>query len=94
MHSCDNPLCVNPAHLSVGTQRDNVVDMHSKGRGANVSGQNNGRSKLTEDDVRAIKNRHVRYCRKNGAKQIARDYGVSKTVILQIISGKLWAHCK
>lgn len=47
MHSCDNPSCVNPAHLSYGTQRDNVIDMTSKGR--------HGSQKLSEDDYTNIK---------------------------------------
>jgi hypothetical protein len=92
MHSCDNPMCINPSHLSVGTQRENVIDMYQKGRGSNRKGENNKRSKLKDDDIRTIRARHKRYCHKDGSRPISRDYGVSKTVIDAIINGKTWGH--
>ena len=50
MHTCDNPGCVNPAHLSLGTQKDNIKDMIQKGRYVKPVGR------LTDDEVRAIRN--------------------------------------
>ena len=57
MHHCDNKLCVNPHHLSVGTQKDNIHDMIAKGRTNYVAnyGEANGRSKLTAAEVRQIR---------------------------------------
>lgn len=50
-HRCDNPACVNPDHLFLGTARDNAQDMISKGRKSNTKGEANGGSKLVEKDV-------------------------------------------
>lgn len=54
-HTCDNPKCVNPSHLFLGTQQDNMDDMLSKGRLNDRSGENNSRSKLTWDEVEFIR---------------------------------------
>ena len=56
-HTCDNPACVNPDHLFIGTQFDNMLDKVKKGRAytGNQSGINNGNTKLTESDVIAIR---------------------------------------
>ena len=90
MHACDNPACCNPAHLKGGTQAENIADMVKKGRQA--KGSRNGRSKLDESKVRQIKRR----LRQDGAvqAQIARDFGVSSSVIRDIKRGKTWTHVK
>jgi len=94
MHSCDKPMCINPDHLSVGTQHENILDMHSKNRAVSACGSSHSNAKLTEDDVRAIRLRFVRYCHQNGAGAISRDYSVSKTVILDAIKQKTWKQCQ
>lgn len=75
LHSCDNPPCCNPKHLSLGTQKDNVQDMVNKGRYV-------GATKLTESQVIAIyddpRMQHV----------IAADYGIHSTVITVIKNGR------
>lgn len=80
MHKCDNPRCVNPAHLVLGTQRDNLADMHAKGRGARPY------SRLTDDDIRAI-----RADRASKGRDLARKYNVVESVISTIRSGKVWS---
>ena len=54
LHKCDNPSCVNPDHLFLGTQQDNVTDMIQKNR-HNHRGEANGKAKLNDDKVREIR---------------------------------------
>lgn len=87
MHSCDNRLCVNPSHLSLGTHKENAEDKVKKGRQA--KGETCGNSRLTDDQVRAIKTMFG--CGVSSAS-IARAFGVSAMCIGRIRSGKTWRH--
>lgn len=90
-HKCDNPACVNPAHLFPGTQADNMHDCNNKGRHKSnlpdSSGKNNCNSKLTEENVRTI---HTLYA--NGARQVnlAKSFGVSRSTICKIVHYLTW----
>lgn len=88
LHSCDNPSCVNPNHLSLGTDADNLKDAINKGR-LKLKGEHNPSSKLTENQVREI-----RELRKSGVsiKDIAARYKVSDFPIRGIINGTRWKH--
>ena len=85
--TCSNPGCVNPDHLAVGTQQDNMDDRD--GAGNTPEGTRNGRSKLRADDVRAI-----RRLSDDGLsyREIARRYEMHHTTIGDIAKGELWAH--
>lgn len=84
-HSCDNPPCVNPAHLSVGTHADNIRDCVSKGRRARRQPRG---SKLSDEQVRAIRRRYAA-----GERQyaLAAEFSVNQSTISDIIRGKLLA---
>ena len=88
-HSCDNPSCVNPAHLFLGTQGDNMNDKTDKGRarGGAPSGEANPAAKLTEADIKFI-----RYWLDAGyaQKQIASAFFVTQANISYIKSGETW----
>lgn len=89
LHTCDNTSCVNPKHLFLGTNDDNMADMVQKDRQA--KGENSARAKLTEDQVREIKKRLY------GAESIsaiARDYPVSRRAVSLIKEGTNWKHIK
>ena len=88
LHKCDNPPCVNPKHLFLGTNDDNMKDMASKGRSADNHGSKNPNSKLTEQDVIEIKNLKGQV---SGAK-LGRKFGVVKEAIYDIWTGKRWGH--
>jgi len=82
-HKCDNPKCVNPAHLFLGSKADNMKDMVAKGRMI-------GNVKLTEDDVREIRTQYA-----TGGitlKKLAREYEVSLEGIHAIIRRRTWKH--
>lgn len=86
-HKCDNRLCVNPAHLFLGTIGQNLQDMTDKGRRAR--GSKIASSILTEDQVRQIRNK-----REAGAlySELAEEFNVSWTNIKYIIKRKSWKH--
>lgn len=85
-HACDNPACVNPAHLWRGTHSDNMADMDAKGRRVISRGEGIAGAKLTESDVHAIR-QDPRFHR-----MIAEDFGVSRAVIGEIKRKRTWAH--
>lgn len=86
-HSCDNPPCVNPAHLSVGTKADNSADMVSRDRHAR--GSRSGTSKLTECQVVEIR---ARCAAGELHRVLAAEYGVSRVAITNIATRKTWRH--
>ena len=90
-HSCDNPKCVTPAHLTEGTQQQNMDDMTSRNRQARLNGETNGSSKLTAVQVLEIREKYekIEDCTH---RSLANEYGVSKTTITDIISNKHWTH--
>lgn len=91
-HTCDNPTCINPRHLILGAQLDNVRDMWERGRAAPVVGERNGRSKVTADQVVEIRRRYTPRCRKNGAHALAREFGLSHASVGAIVNGDSWKH--
>lgn len=90
MHSCDNPPCVNPAHLTIGTAQDNLSDMAAKGRGVTAAtrarGERHASAKLTETDVLAIRSDP------RSQDAIASEYGVGQSAISRILLRKTWTH--
>ena len=85
-HKCDNPSCVNPNHLFLGTRNDNSQDMVNKGR--SLKGERNPKSKLTVDDVKQI--RIMLKENKIPQQQIAQMFGVKQPAISFIKTEKYW----
>ena len=86
-HRCDNRKCVNPDHLFIGTQGDNVRDMMSKRR--HVFGERQRKALLTEEAVRDIKAN----CTSIGQpREFAEKYGVSVSTIRAVRVGQNWGH--
>lgn len=86
LHSCDNPRCVNVAHLRVGSHIDNQRDMVSRSRSCHS--EKNVKAKLTSDQVQSIRAEYAR----GGVtqKELGRRYGVRQQTISWITSGKHW----
>lgn len=90
-HSCDNPPCVNPLHLLVGTAKMNTDDMWARGRGVTPAsvGSANGRAVLTENIVIEIRERFA--AGQISPKDLAREYQVGRDVINRILTGRSWS---
>jgi hypothetical protein len=89
LHRCDNPSCVNPAHLFLGTYADNNADMAMKGRHGDFRGERNGSSKLIRDQVLEI--RCLAAQGKVSQREIGEMFGVSKGAIGRILRHQTWA---
>ncbi|MDO8703390.1 MAG: HNH endonuclease [Sulfuricaulis sp.] len=92
LHSCDNPRCINPAHLMVGTHKDNMRDRDAKGRTKlppHTCGQKQPAAKMTDETVIAAR-RDVA----NGMKQkdAAAKYGIGITTMYYIVKRLRWRH--
>lgn len=89
LHKCDNPSCVRPDHLFLGTQEENILDMEKKGRAYHPIGDDHGRAKLTEIQVVEI-----RKLRASGIStgKLSKMFLVSKTNILSIVARSSWKH--
>ena len=90
-HTCDNPCCMNPTHLLIGTQADNVRDMLERKRNVNVHGADSPNTHLTPADILAIRKAYKKGTRKYGGRALGRQYGVSDVTIANIINGKTWS---
>lgn len=90
MHSCDNPECVNPSHLTLGTSQENTADRVRKSRSAInvVQGTENGKSVLTPDLVRYIRRSS------KSASAVGKEIGVSKSCVIGVRIGRTWSHVK
>lgn len=91
MHACDNPACVNPDHLSVGTQSQNILEAIAKGRKKppklpHFTGVDHPGAKFTEQDIRDIRAQGM------NDTVLAKKYGVAASTIRRIRIGKSWSH--
>lgn len=89
LHTCDVRNCINPAHLWLGTNADNVADKVSKDR--QYRGERHSDAKLTEDDVRSIRS----LCESGMMqKTVAGIFGIDRSQVTRIMSGKAWKHVR
>jgi hypothetical protein len=87
LHKCDNPPCVNPDHLFLGTQQDNIADMGAKGRKKVFHGIEHGMAKINPE-----KAFEIRWLHASGysSRKLAAMYDVSKRTIQNVYQNKLW----
>jgi hypothetical protein len=87
-HCCDNPSCVHPGQLFLGTHADNMTDMVEKGR--SLRGERHPNAKLTEADIKAIRTQYAA----GGVtgRELGERYGVATNVIYEIAKRRKWRH--
>jgi|ERR1051326_4475122 hypothetical protein len=91
-HKCDNPPCINPDHIFLGTAWDNTQDMLRKGRHWVHCGESHGMSKLTAESVKRAR---IAYATNHSlalVKQLANKFNVHVRVLQKAIKGDTWKH--
>jgi hypothetical protein len=89
MHKCDRPSCVNPEHLELGTQLDNMRDMVRKGRSAKTRGEQKWSAKVCSCAVRAMR---ILWQEGVSQKEIAKRFGVDCSSVSKTVRGRQWKH--
>lgn len=90
LHKCDNRNCVNPDHLFLGTNDDNVQDSVTKGRRRGAIGEKNCNSKFVVSDIREIRELHK--ANSYTPTELASLYSVATSTIHRIVTRKTWSH--
>lgn len=88
LHRCDQPACVNPAHLFLGTHAENMADMTSKGRSGRCAGERHGQARLNDERVRLIRANAAELSQ----RELAKRHGVSQRAVLKILNRETWRH--
>lgn len=87
-HRCDNPKCVKPDHIFVGTHQDNMRDMMAKGRNADMNGEKNGNHKLNAGDIKNIRSLYT--TGNYSQRELAMKFDVHQTNIGHIVRANTW----
>lgn len=94
-HHCDNPKCVNPDHLFLGTHQDNIRDMATKGRGGKTRGEATNTAQLTEAIILEIRHSYKMNVSIYGChtiSKLAEYFGVPSSTIRKIVTRNTWKH--
>lgn len=89
-HRCDNPSCVNPDHLELGTWQDNIRDRDKRNRTS--KGESRPNAVLTEEAVTFIRDNYSFRHASLGCKGLASKFGVSPKTISQVVNKTKWRH--
>ncbi len=92
LHHCDNPSCVNPKHLFLGTDLDNRLDCVAKDR--HTRGERQWKAILTDEIVIQARKRYKFKCHRNGISAMAREFLVQRVTLWEAVIGKTWKHIK
>lgn len=92
LHKCDNPPCVNPDHLYIGTQQDNSNDKYRRGRAVHRRGVDRPEAKLTEEAVKYIRQQNKKYQKGFTHRELGLKFGVSDGTVYNVIHRKTWRH--
>jgi len=90
LHSCDNPRCVNPSHLRIGSHADNMMDRNSRLRTS--KGTMHAMHRIDEQTVNLIRDDYVGKRRGMSLAEVSKKYGISKTQCYRIVNGEAWKH--
>jgi len=90
LHTCDNPRCVNPDHLWIGTREDNNKDRSNKNRNADMQGEKHPQAKLTEQDIKEIRLLNSMKCFMQ--REIGEIYNITNKHVNNIVKFKIWKH--
>jgi len=89
-HACDNPSCVNPKHLYLGTPKNNTEDLYARGSPVAFGpGEDHPMAKLTENDVIEIRRLHATGIK---SKDMEKRFGISQASVSLIVNRKGWTH--